>query len=496
MATLLLAAAGSAVGGLFGSTAAILGQAAGALAGNLIDRALFGARGTTEVGRLADLDVQTSAEGAAIPRVFGRVRIAGQVIWATRFEEESRSESVGGKGGGAKVKTFSYYANFAVGLSEGPIAHVGRVWANGKLLDLDRVAMHVHLGDEAQEPDSLILARQGESPAYRGLAYVVFERLPLDAFGNALPQLSFEVIRPVGRLERMIRAVTLIPGATEFGYATTEVTAEPWRGAVAAENRHAATAATDVGAALDELFALAPNLESVAVVVTWFGDDLRAGHCTLRPKVERDDKTTRPWSWSVAGLTRTSAGVVSAVASAPAFGGTPDDTSVVQLIEALKARGVAVTFYPFVMMDVPAGNDLPDPWGGNGQPVYPWRGRITCTPAPGRPGSPDGSAAAEAEIAALVGTAAVADHTVSGGRVTYSGPAEWTLRRMVLHYAHLCLAAGGVESFLVGSELVGLTRVRGAGRSYPFVAALRALAADVKAVLGTGTAVGYAADWS
>ncbi len=240
MATLLLAAAGSAVGGLFGSTAAIVGQAVGALAGGIVDRALFGAGGTSEVGRLADLTVQGSTEGAAIPRVFGRVRIAGEVIWATRFEEDSRTESVGGKGGGPKVKTFSYFANFAVGLCEGPIARIGRVWANGKLLDLTRVTMRVYDGDETQDVDSLIQARQGDAPAYRGLAYAVFERLPLEAFGNALPQLSFEVIRPVGRLERMIRGVTLIPGATEFGYATTEVTSEPSTVVFANENRHAA----------------------------------------------------------------------------------------------------------------------------------------------------------------------------------------------------------------------------------------------------------------
>ena len=63
-----------------------------------------------------------------------------------------------------------------------------------------------------------MIAKEGEAPAYRGLAYVVFERLPLADFGNRIPQLSFEIVRPVGALERMARAVTLIPGTTEFGY--------------------------------------------------------------------------------------------------------------------------------------------------------------------------------------------------------------------------------------------------------------------------------------
>lgn len=496
MATLLLAAAGSAVGGLFGSTAAILGQAAGALVGGLVDRSLFGASSSTTGARLKSLDVQSSDEGAAIPRLFGRMRVAGEVIWATRFEEVATSETVGGKGRGAKTTTYSYFANFAVGLCEGPIARVGRVWANGDLLDLTKVTMRVYLGDETQEPDSLILARQQSAPAYRGLAYVVFERLPIEDFGNGLPQLTFEVIRPVGRLESMIRAVTLIPAATEFGYATTKVTRQLRTGVTAPENRHAAVAASDLEASLDELVAVCPALESVAVVVTWFGDDLRAGVCTIRPKVENAAKATSGLVWSVSGETRSHAAVVSTVAGAAVYGGTPSDDSVVEVIRALKARGLAVTFYPFVMMDVPAGNGRPDPYGKSEQAALPWRGRITCHPAKDVAGSPWGSAAATAEIDAFLGTAQPNQFAASGTTVTFSGGDDWHYRRMVLHYAALCAAAGGVETFLIGSELVGLTTVRGAGRSYPFVNGLVTLAHDVKSLLGSATRVSYAADWT
>ena len=67
---------------------------------------------------------------------------------------------------------------------------------------------------------------------------------------------------------------------------------------------------------------------------------------------------------------------------------------------------------------------------------------------------------------------------------------------MVLHYAQLCAAAGGVDAFLIGSELRGLTRVRASDTDYPAVAALKTLAADVRAILGPDTKIGYAADWS
>ncbi|MFN7598751.1 MAG: glycoside hydrolase/phage tail family protein, partial [Cereibacter sp.] len=66
----------------------------------------------------------------------------------------------------------------------------------------------------------------------------------------------------------------------------------------------------------------------------------------------------------------------------------------------------------------------------------------------------------------------------------------------VLHYAHLCAAAGGVEAFCIGSELRSVTQIRGAGDSFPAVAALRQLAADVRGILGPGVKLSYAADWS
>jgi hypothetical protein len=220
VATLVLQAAGAAIGSLFGPLGAIVGRAVGGLAGNALDQSLFGQKRTVEGARLADLSVQGSREGAAIPRVYGRVRIAGQVIWATRFEEVASETREGGKGGGGAttVRSYSYFANFAVGLCEGPIARIGRVWADGKPFDLSAVTYRLHRGEETQGADSLIEAKQGDTPAYRDTAVIVFERLALEDFGNRIPQLSFEVIRPAGGIEQDIRAVTLIPGSTEFGY--------------------------------------------------------------------------------------------------------------------------------------------------------------------------------------------------------------------------------------------------------------------------------------
>ncbi len=148
-------------------------------------------------------------------------------------------------------------------------------------------------------------------------------------------------------------------------------------------------------------------------------------------------------------------------------------------------------------MDIPEGNARPDPYSSAAsQPAYPWRGRITLSKAPGVAGSPDKTQAAASEVAAFVGTSATSNFSVLGTSVVYSGPDEWSFRRMVLHYATLAKAAGGVDAFVIGSELRGLTTIRSAPSTYPFVSALVTLAADVKAILGATTKVTYAADWS
>ena len=144
-----------------------------------------------------------------------------------------------------------------------------------------------------------------------------------------------------------------------------------------------------------------------------------------------------------------------------------------------------------------AGNGRADPWtGAADQPVMPWRGRITTSIAADRAGSPAGTAAAENEVAAFFGTARASDFSREGDEIRYSGPDEWSYRRFILHYAHLCAAAGGIDAFLIGSEMVGLTQIQGADHRFPAVEQLIRLAADVRAILGDAVKIGYASDWS
>ena len=74
-------------------------------------------------------------------------------------------------------------------------------------------------GDEDQAVDPLIAAAEGAglAPAYRGLAYAVFEDLQLEDFGNRIPSLTFEVMADAGPVAIGAIAEALGEGAIAAG---------------------------------------------------------------------------------------------------------------------------------------------------------------------------------------------------------------------------------------------------------------------------------------
>ncbi|MEL7214601.1 MAG: glycoside hydrolase/phage tail family protein [Pseudomonadota bacterium] len=517
MATIVFAAAGAAVGSavggaVLGVSAAVIGQAVGATIGASIDARVMGGSARVETGRLDTMRVQGAGEGTDIPYMAGRARLPGQIIWSTRFKETVTTSKtrVGNAKNGTSVRTtsFSYSVSLGLALCEGEVQRIGRIWADGKRLSKVGLTYRLHSGSEEQEPDPLIEAVEGDAPAYRGLAYIVFEDLELEQFGNRIPQISVEVFRKAqSRLPQtdalfaetaqdMLEAVALIPGTGEYTLATEPVRLVYSPGAFDVMNVNTETGDTDFIQSLEQLDAELPNVTSGLLVVSWFGDDLRAGQCSLRPKVEQNEFDGAPIPWQVAGEGRAEAAAVSQFAGRVNFGGTPADRAVIQAIQRMNADGIKVTFYPFILMDVPPGNALPDPYGKAEQARFPWRGRITTELAPDQPGTTDKTPAAALDVAAFMGVALPTDFAIIDGLPVYQGPVDWGFRRMILHYAHLCAAAGGVEAFCIGSELRALTQIRDGQGSYPFVSALKALAQDVRSILGPTTKIGYAADWS
>lgn len=199
MATLVLTVVGGIVAGP-------VGAAIGAAVGQQIDAEIFKPKGR-EGPRLVDLKVQASTYGQQIPQLFGTMRVAGSVIWATDLIER-RSKRGGGKGR-PSVTEFSYAASLAVALSSRPIRAIRRIWADGNLLRgtsgsfQERCVFRWHDGREDQAVDPLIASAVGmaSASAFRGLSYAVFEELELANFGNRIPSLTFEVEADAGDID-------------------------------------------------------------------------------------------------------------------------------------------------------------------------------------------------------------------------------------------------------------------------------------------------------
>ena len=127
--------------------------------------------------------------------------------------------------------TYEYFISFAVAFCEGgPCTELGRVWFDGKLIDISDMNWRWYEGTDTQTPDSLIQQIEGSDkvPGYRGVAYIVFEELPLADFGNRIPQVTAEINRIIevddpDHMENVLEGICLIPSSGEFTYATTRV---------------------------------------------------------------------------------------------------------------------------------------------------------------------------------------------------------------------------------------------------------------------------------
>lgn len=463
MTTLAIHAANFAASAATQAAKTLALSAANSAISNIFDNRHF------EGPQLQNFYLQTSQDGAPMARVFGRVRLAGQVIWASRLKETRTEEDVqSGKGGGPTQTNYRYSISFAIGLCEGEILGVDRLWANGAPLQLTGLTMRVYKGSETQLPDPIISAIEGgDTPAFRGTAYIVFEDFPLEGFGTRLPQINAEVIRvprsdgSTPKLESQIKSVNLLPATGEFAYSPHIVEETPEPGISRPINMNNLGGQADILQALDQLEDQLPNCRHVSIITAWFGDSLSCGDCTIRPSVERRERILPDDSWSVAGESRNSAKLISSDNEGrPNFGGTPSDDTIIETISELNRRGLSVTLYPFLLMDIPTGAN-----------PFPWRGRI----------SGDEGALAPSQIASF-----------------FNGPHGF--RSYILHYAQLAQQAGGVDGFVIGTEMRGLTTLRGprinGASTYPAVDHFVDLARDVKAILGETCAVTYAADWS
>ncbi len=313
-----------------------------------------------------------------------------------------------------------------------------------------------------------------------------------------------------------INGVNLLPSTGEFSYDTIAYLGQRiTESSLTSINRYAnggpdngTGATTDYTIALNDLQAQFPGCTTVAVVVSWFGNSTDITACQIYPSTTYINGTFQQASggadvWRCSSLTQSSSGLIAIPTDSSGdfiYGGTPSDQSIVRCIRDLKSRGLRVVFYPFVLMTA------------SGEP---WRGRVTYN-------GTDVSSAATTAVNDFLGSATTSDFTQDNVNLTvaYSGsPTDYTWRRFILHYANLCVIAGGVDLFLLGSELRGIEAIRGpawtkAGTvsggvttwDYPFVTGLTQLADDVRSVFDAAgltkdltnlhNLIAYSPDWS
>ncbi|MEQ1761566.1 MAG: phage tail protein [Pyrinomonadaceae bacterium] len=245
MAELVLGGIGAAAGSLIPGVGWMVGFNIGVTLGSL----LFPPEGPKlERGRVDEIRLQGAQQGSPIPIVYGRNRTAGTIIWATGLIESTTTSTSGGKGGGGGVSTtdYSYSTSFAVLICEGTLSKVRRIWANEKVIYdwrsggsptlapyLDSSKIRVYLGTQTTA-DAAIEADKGAGnvPAHKGMAYAVFEDLPLAEFGNQIPSLTFEVETDHANLKIALEDVAGRVGLTSTEYDFSAVVAYPTRGMI------------------------------------------------------------------------------------------------------------------------------------------------------------------------------------------------------------------------------------------------------------------------
>ena len=441
----------------------------GGLIGKEFDKEFLSSKKTAKIGpRLKEYSLQSAEYGKSIPIIYGKVKLAGNIIWASKIREHredhyQRRSKFGGKS--LVASNFNYSISLAIAIAEGEIDEILRVWANDKLISQRQANYRFYKGSEDQLPDPLIEANlgYGKAPAFRGLAYIVIEDLPLMEFGNHIPNFVFEIKKNLKKqsndeeisLEERIKAMVIIPGSGEFVYDTIVQSKVPknydpkygnFNFSKSKINQNNRENQADSLVSLNQLAEVCPNLEWASPVVGWFCTSLNPASARIIPGVEYNESETVPDRWKVASFNRENAHQISKNKFfSPIYGGTTNDLSILRYLDALREKKYKIMFYPMIFVD---------------NLDKPWRGRIT-------------------------GTAEEVKTFFYGSEGYF---------RFILHYANL--VKGKIDAFIIGSELIGLTKVRASDNSFPAIDALIDLAKRVKAILGPKVKISYAADWS
>lgn len=154
---------------------------------------------TIRANKIADFTVSTAEYGSAVPEILGTTRISGNVIYYDDFTaHEHRETQRSGKGGhSSKTVTISYTYTVAVilGLCEGPIQGLKRVWIGKDIYTYpnDTIQLTLFAGETNQKPWAYTLGKHPDKAlSYSGLAYMAGV-IDLGDSGS-MPNYNFEVV--------------------------------------------------------------------------------------------------------------------------------------------------------------------------------------------------------------------------------------------------------------------------------------------------------------
>lgn len=152
---------------------------------------------TTRANKISEFTVNTAEYGAVVPEIIGTVRTAGNVICYDDFTaHEHRETHKAGKGGKSKQVSITYTYTVAVilGLCEGPISGIGKVWIGKNVHNYpaDDIQLTLFDGKDNQQPWAYTQGKHPEKALpYPGLAYMAGV-IDLGDSGS-MPSYNFEV---------------------------------------------------------------------------------------------------------------------------------------------------------------------------------------------------------------------------------------------------------------------------------------------------------------
>ena len=159
---------------------------------------LFGRENiTSRADRIGEFQINSASYGEVVPVVLGTTRLSGNIIqWEDFTAHEHRKSQRVGKGGGSKNTsiTYTYTVAVAIGLCEGPIKGIGKVWIDKEVYKYpnDKIGLTAYLGNREQLPWPYMVGKHPDKALpYSGLAYMAGVVDMGDRAG--LPTFNFEI---------------------------------------------------------------------------------------------------------------------------------------------------------------------------------------------------------------------------------------------------------------------------------------------------------------